>query len=158
VANPHPTSRAVVGTALVALPAGHLAEADRILAGCQAATRELGVPWGLALVLSNHGRIVLELGETARAEALLQESITILGQLHDTGGSWKATRSTGSSASDAGAKPPYSSDRALLKRCTGKDEPCRSRTPSRWPQVRSADPLARQPRARPNPSGAGGRG
>jgi tetratricopeptide (TPR) repeat protein len=85
VSNPHATSRVLVGKALVAFSAGRPAEADRILADCETPTRALGVPWSLALVLNNRGRILLELGEHARAEALLKESVTILGRLHDSG-------------------------------------------------------------------------
>jgi predicted ATPase len=61
----------------------HLADADRLLAECEAEMRALRLPWSLAMTLTMHGWVALLLERYALAQDLLREAVVVLGRLQD---------------------------------------------------------------------------
>jgi predicted ATPase/DNA-binding SARP family transcriptional activator len=75
---------AIIGKAKIALARGHLAEVDQLLTAQAAQLRAQGMPWILAVALGMHGGAALLLGDHARADDLLRESVLISARLRDS--------------------------------------------------------------------------
>jgi hypothetical protein len=82
--SPDPATHGIVGRARLALARGHLADVDQLFTAHAAQLRAHTPPWMLSVVLGMHGSAILMLGDLARAEDLLRESVLVSARLGDT--------------------------------------------------------------------------
>ena len=79
-------ARVHIGRGHLAFVQGRLVEADRALAGSMAEIGDRASLWSVERLLNLHGRVILALGESARAEDVLRRAAVIAGRLKDSGG------------------------------------------------------------------------